>query len=750
MSGFAPPSERQLGLADYLFGTAELAIVVLALGWIAVRLQRLLLPGWSGPPAWVAWASLGLGAAVVLATALGTFGLFDAVWFPIACVAAALATTLVADRQRLPASPAPPAPAGPSLGMLIAGIVVAAVFAGWAIPTLTGIAGGMGRADSLWYHGPLAARFLETGNTAELHFFDPVFFAGFYPANSEIFHAIPILSFGRDFLSPLLNMGFLAIGLLAAWAIGRPYGVAPQALLGGAVILGAETMVDFQGGEALNDIVGVALLLAATAILVNAAAAAGAKRISPGALAVAGAAAGLAAGTKLSFLAPVAFLTVAVVVLAPRRERIRAGVWWSLPMLLTGGYWYLRNLIVVGNPIPYTAFGPLGLPTPDRDLELRPGFAVVHYATDTEVWKEWFFPKLSEQLGPLWPIVLALLVFGSVYAIWRGKEPLLRALGAVGLLTAVAYVFTPLTAGGVEGEPIAFEWNVRYLAPALAIGLTTLPCLPWLRATKRRRALTLWALGALALITTLTIVQWPEGGHRKGAIATGVLVLGAFALVAFAMGRGFLGSGGRWNRAIVAAVGLAALGAGFVLQNHYMERRYQNLSPQLEIAPAARWAQDLRGARIAVGGIRGYLNQYAFAGADLSNHVQWLGIEGDHGAYLRIPDCETWRRELNAGRYDFVVTMYDPYLPGGLTDTKEGLWTRDDPGVSSVLRDGPVGVYEIEAPLDPEACGDLPDLSESELNGDSINSDPLANQPPAGFGTTPPEPAPSSPSDSEY
>ena len=167
-------------------------------------------------------------------------------------------------RRRQARSPAlesdtPPAPPAHRLGLPIVAIVVAAIFAGWAIPTLSGITGGMGRADSLWYHMPLSSRFVETGSTGEIFFFDPIFFASFYPANSEVLHAIPILTFTRDFLSPLLNLGFLSLGLLAGWAMGRPYGLGPQALLGAAVVLGAETMTDFQAGEALNDIGGVAL-----------------------------------------------------------------------------------------------------------------------------------------------------------------------------------------------------------------------------------------------------------------------------------------------------------------------------------------------------------------------------------------------------------------------------------------------------------------------------------------------------------
>ena len=97
---------------------------------------------------------------------------------------------------------------------------------------------------------------------------------------------------------------------------------------------------------------------------------------------------------------------------------------------------------------------------------------------------------------------------------------------------------------------------------------------------------------------------------------------------------------------------------------------------------------------------------------------------------------QLWKyvRELNAGGYTHVVTMYDPFDPakGNLTDTKEALWTRTDPHAKQVLRDGPVSVFEIVAPLDPEACGDLPDLTPAELNGDSVNLEPSANQPPPG------------------
>ncbi len=730
-------SDRALSAGEYLLGAAELGLIVAALAFAAVRLRRLALPGFKGTPAFVADAVGTLALATVLAELLGTFSLFTELGYLIGSLLVA-AASLGVRRDDSYESDTPPAPAAHRLGLPIVAVVVAAVFAGWAIPTLSGITGGMGRADSLWYHMQLSSRFVETGSTGEIFFFDPIFFASFYPANSEVLHAIPILTFARDFLSPLLNLGFLGLGLVAGWAMGRPYGLGPQALLGAAIVLGAETMTDFQAGEALNDIGGVTFLLCAAALLINGhAARANGRSISAGALAFAGASAGLAAGTKLSFLAPVALLTLAVIIIAPRGARLGATAAFGLPMLLTGGYWYLRNLVAIGNPIPYTAWGPLGLPTPERMLELRPGFSVAHYWNEPDIWWDWFAPKLSEELGPLWPLVLIATVGGGIFALWKGREPILRALGGVAVLTAFAYVFTPLTAGGEQGEPIAFEWNIRYLAPAVAIALATLPLLPAFRSTPRARSISMFGLGAVALFTTLTIVQWSHGDHRKGAIATGVLVLCLFGAAFWASERGYVG--GRASRgrviAIGAGLGLAAVIAGFVVQRHYLPQRYEDLSPQLRLAEAVRWANTVNDERIAISGVRGVFNQYAFSGYDLSNHVQWLGKEGEHSAYERIPDCETWRTEVNEGEFTYVVTLYDPYQPLGLTDTKEALWTREDPGSELVLRNGPVSVFRISEPLDPAACGNLPDLKPSELDGDSVNEEPLANQPPPGSGT---------------
>ena len=250
-------------------------------------------------------------------------------------------------------------------------------------------------------------------------------------------------------------------------------------------------------------------------------------------------------------------------------------------------------------------------------------------------------------------------------ALWRGREPILRALGALVAVTAIAYVFTPLTAAGEEGQPISFVWNVRYLAPAVAVGLAILPCLPELRATPRRRAAVLAGLTVLLAFTVASLVQW-EQGHTKGAVAAAVLVVAGAALIWALRSRAMLGPAApRRLRAALAAAALgAAVAAGYAEQDHYLTHRYENTGQVQDLDDALRWSRDVRDARIAVAGIRGVFTQYPFYGTDLSNRVQWLGLRGPHDAYGRIPDCHEWRRAINAGGYTHVVTTFDPYLPG--------------------------------------------------------------------------------------
>ena len=358
-----------------------------------------------------------------------------------------------------------------------------------------------------------------------------------------------MLAFGRDVLSPLLNLGWFVGCLAAAWCIGRPYRVAPVSIAFAAVGLSVPALAD-QAGEARSDIVGIFFLLAAVAVAVNAWAARGEgeRSLPTGALVVVGLAVGLAAGTKLNFLLPAGVLVVGLVAIAPRGGRWRALAASGLAALAAGGYWYLRNLVHTGNPLPWVHhLGPITLPAPAQALGGREAHSVVGYLTDGSVWSDWFLPGLHHGLWSFWPLLLALALAGLLLCFGRGAGPLLRVAGAVGLATALAWLIAPTSASGPAGIPRGFESGLRYLAPALVLGLTLLPVTPRLQA----KTASLASLGP-RMAWALPI---------RVAAAAGALLL------------------------------VVAVAIGYPVQRHYLEKRYANpefTTPGLDAA--FKWA----------------------------------------------------------------------------------------------------------------------------------------------------------------
>ncbi|MGN6586014.1 MAG: hypothetical protein ACTHKT_00895, partial [Solirubrobacterales bacterium] len=427
-------------------------------------LRRWLLPRFGGAPAALAAAVLALALLIWPAELLGSFSAWDPLPYLLLVAVVGLLLWKFAPRppERGESDPTQQVWVRlPSLRrdgrewreavltFLIALLVAAIAVIHFATGVKTRLSTGMTGFDSTWYHGPFAAGFFQSGNTWDLHFIAPQFLAWFYPANGEIFHAVGMLAFGRDVLSPLLNLGWFLGCLVACWCIGRPYGAAPWSLALGAIALSVPALAD-QAGEARNDIVGIFLLLAAVAIALNAWAGEMAhareglgkegEGTGVGTYLVVGLAAGLAAGTKLNFLLPAAMLVVGLgfVGLTARSSSRYAGrtasAWRGvaaalLATLAGGGYWYLRNLAHTGNPLPWIHhLGPITLPAPKQALGGREAHSVLGYLTDGTVWSSWFLPGLHGGLWVIWPLLLAATLAGLLLA---AAAPLLRSRGGV-------------------------------------------------------------------------------------------------------------------------------------------------------------------------------------------------------------------------------------------------------------------------------------------------------------------------------
>ncbi|HVX34543.1 MAG TPA: hypothetical protein VHA80_15510 [Solirubrobacterales bacterium] len=691
-----------LGAGRYLLGAVELILLV-GFAWLgAARVRRRWLPGVGAEAGFLASAVLTVALLIWVAEALGTVSLFK----PVPYLGGVAIVGLVLRWKVSPAGGAPvgvigargPAAAKPPslwstvIAFVIAGIAIGHFAGGVKLRLGTGMTG----FDSTWYHGPFAAGFYQSGNTLDLHFIAPQFLAWFYPANSEVVHAIGMLAFSRDLLSPLLNLGWLVGCLLACWCIGRPFGVAPWSLALGAIALSVPALAD-QAGEARNDIVGIFFLLAAIALALKAATTSGGKRLSTGPLLLVGLSVGLAAGTKLNFLLPAAVLVLGLTALSPRGARRRTLIATGGMALAGGGYWYLRNLVHTGNPLPWIHhLGPLDLPSPEQALGGREAHSVFSYLTDGGVWSDWFLPGLHGGLWAVWPALALAALAGLILPLtsrWWAEKPRISSLfgpstsgvlgvaGVVGLAAAVSWLVSPTSASGPEGMPRGFESGLRYLSPALILGLALLPTVPPLRAFAARLA----SLG-------------PKLGERP--VPPDRLHFGAYSdpkcrrtVEEDRLPR-------RWVAAIVAGAVLVAVVVGYPVQRHYLQDRYRDPSfttPGLDAAFA--WARGVSGARIATTSTR----QYPLFGTALSNRVAYLGVHRPHGGFEEAPSCRELRRLIDAGDYDYVVATRDRIEAGKPAFPPQARWVAG-PHAEVVLKEKPTVVFRIKGELDPAKC----------------------------------------------
>jgi hypothetical protein len=661
-----------LGLGSYLLGVAQILLLVGFAMLGATTARRRLVPDLTGVPSHLATSVLALAVLIWIAEILGTFGVFEPVPYLLMVGALGVGTWALCRRvlsedqggtagQAVldPPDPLPPAGGASKVATLIALAITAAAVVKFAAEVKVKLGTGMTGFDSTWYHGPFAAGFAQSGNTWDLHFIAPQFLAWFYPANSELLHAVGMNAFDRDLLSPLLNLGWFVGCLVACWGIGRPYRVAPWSLGLGAIALSVPALSD-QAGEARNDVVGIFFLLAAVAIALNAWTA---RPQRDGALILAGLAAGLAAGTKLNFLLPAAVLVVGLPVVAPRGRRLSGLAATCLAALAGGGYWYLRNLVHTGNPLPwFDDLGPISLPAPDQALGGREGHSVLGYLTDGSVWSDWFLPGLHHGLWVVWPLLVLAALAGLVLSLaGLRRSPVQAVAGLVGLAAALAWLVAPTSASGPKGMPHGFESGLRYLAPAVVLGFALLPTVPALRNR----------LSDLAARSKL----FPQSGNE------------------LAVGRrmGMLG---------LAAV-VVAIATGYVVQREYLPDRYANptfAAPGLNAA--FRWATPLADSRIATTSTR----QYPLFGTDLSNRVEFVGGERPNGGFVAPSTCRAWRRLLNAGEYDYVVASRDRIEPGKAPYPETARWTQG-PGAKVVLRTPPTVVFRLSGPLPLSGCG---------------------------------------------
>ena len=701
-------------LVSYLVGAGAAAVGFIPVGFgsAAVRARRL--PTWSGAPARLAEIVVGLAVVVGVSQVLGTLGMFHLL--PVTLGLAAVGATLCWFERRPMSSRGLSSNEPSSFGTrhrsgeaLVVLVAVAVVVAAWTVRTSDALAHGMVELESLRYHLPKAARFVQLGSLTSIHHID-VSAGGslipYYPDTSALLHALGILFVGSDLLSPLLNVGFLALALLGGWCVGRPYGAAPVSMLGALLVLGTPQLVSGQPGTAANDVIGIALVLAAVALLVTADSISGARAFAP--LCVAALACGLALGVKYTFIAVVGALLVGMVIVSPEGTRLRRTSWLAVLVLATGGYWFVRNLVVVGNPLPAVELhlGPLTLPSVPSPIE---SFSLTSYLFDGSAVTTWLYSGLRATLGPAWWALLALAVAGLILGIATGRSAIQRMVASAGAVALAVYVVLPQPISPGLGAVGSFQWNVRYGFHGLIVGLVLLPVVPAMSG-RRARTLVLSAYALVLAATQLDATIWPTGllelryvDPVRGTAVVAGLAVGIFVLVGgglLLVGRSRLPVVRQPHRAVVlgggAIVVAAILAGGLVLQDYYLDHPDRG-NPRLDAVEA--WAADTSDARIADAGNPW---QYPLYGRDLSNYVEYIGRVGPAGELLEIDDCTAWKAAMSAGRFTHLA-IWPPIPPLGTTAPVQS-WAESDPAFELVTNANGASVFRVTGALDPAAC----------------------------------------------
>ena len=672
-----------MSFLTYASGVVGLTIIVGAWGIAGRSVARSLMPSWPVPIRALAAVTVALSGALVTAQVIGTFGLFRRGVLVVASLIGALIVNNVARRQAASGTSVA-APSVVSWRRLsgpakLAVVATCLVVGQWTGASLGAYQHGFSDPDSQHYHLSHAARFVQDNRTSSLHFTSVDDGSTYHPANTELLHAIGVLEMRSEVVSTVLNLALLPLALLAAYCLGRRFNAGPAALIG---------MVAFTalpGGKAYaatagNDYAGIGFFLAACAFALHADDDEDAR--APAYL-FAGLAAGLALGTKLTMVVPVVGLVLTLLWIL--RRRMGSFVWFALPAVLTGSYWYIRNLVHVGSPVPTLHLGIF--PSPPMKTIEEQGYAVSDYITNSHFLRHEVPPAMKGFLGVGWPLTMVFAGVGLLLALLATRRveaklrPLLVGLALSGGAVLAAYLVTPTTAGGPKGDPFLFVYNVRYMLPGLVLGAVLLPTVPVLRHRQREIAAVGVALIVIALLSPTRI--------STGAIVLAVVL---FAMAYFAMRLGFRGS-----VTVVAASAVVLAGIGFPLARRYEHNRYSNKSnPRVALL---RFGNQLpKGAHVA---IVGFPLQFAFNGPRLQARADYLGEHRSNHEFTDYSSCTAWRAALRDGGFDYVVAER-PSRGGSLPPA--AAWTATDPSARIVLETTAGTIYELSGAADPSRC----------------------------------------------
>jgi hypothetical protein len=682
-------------------------VIFAATGAAALWIQKKRLPGLVGAERFLAFATLWI-AAVLLAHLLPAIATVLSRWSVlVAALAIAAAARFVPPGRRSEPSPPPPPVAASRLPeWVLAGLAVVAA-AAYVLGFLR-VEGphALSTFDALSFHLPGVARWIQSGSVWQNDELVPGYAFGNYPHYGDFLQLASVLPWRNDFLARLVNVPLLGLAGVAVYAIASELR-APRAL---SVSMGAALVaVPTATVSALLEGQVDTLMLAAFGIGVVFLL----RHARTGALSdlvMAGLGIGIAFGTKWYALPyTIALLAGWAVVLwrsgAGPRLVARRGALLGGVVLAAGGFWLLRNLIEVGNPLfpqKVSALGTVIFDAPRDTVRERYGQTISEYLGNGPVLKEFVWPTLRAYLRVPGGLVVAGSLGAAVLLVrdrLRGRSwPRSGAAVSILLLAivlAVLYTVTPNSALGPEGRPIFISAAARYLAPAVLFAAAVTA---WAGGRSRWLGLAIQLGAVVGIVQSMELtLDVPHRRVVQGALA---VALAAAAVALWPRLSARLGPGRRRPALVVGIIAAALLVVvgGYRFEESFNDQRYRDVDTPLTYinshAPS--------GAKIGIAGSWGadpppILPSF---GPRYRNRVEFVGP-------MEREMLRTYRRRgpfisaLTRGRYDlllvgrFAATAGFPRkLPG---ERPEEVWARSV-GYKRVARSWRLTLYRAPGP----------------------------------------------------
>lgn len=562
--------------------------------------------------------------------------------------------------------------------------------------------------DALIYHYPMVAGWIQDASLNHPRGFLVGEFQWWYPSNTELLHTWAVLWFRTDFLISLVSWLFFGLLMGSVYALAAEIGMRLRqaAFVTVAVV---STPIVFFVGVRLSGVDTAVTAFMVLAVLFalrwwrNGRHLCFGDSERPGEdtltlrvrdLGIAGLAAGLALGSKYTAVPFVgAMVAIFLVCLAVSAVRHKAGwrglvaplIALALPAVVAGIYWYVRNLVLAGNPL-YPQ-GILGLPDGFVLSDLTQSQVLLSHT----IWD--VLVPANRYLALAWIGVLGLTgvlvpIAAVANPVWllrlrRTLEdwgPRFVVSAVLPLVLMVLYMSTPDSAKGPVAYPILFVEKIRYgLTPytLLLVGFGFL-------LARRSPRLANWVFGAVAAAHVLYIVfgyALGTGTQENLIPAQGVLqgTMVGLAFVGVALAgvwlhrRGKLGIADSTLRGLAVAAGVVFFGAGLVASwvlTHQARYAHSGNLSELAYTKADTWPS---GTGVAY--TSNVFNDYPLFGTNLQNRVALAADEPVRGTYTYFADADALVSFMEREDMQYLVVrdwQADTDQPAGEASTIRG------------------------------------------------------------------------------